>query len=256
MGWRLARTQEPNLWKVVLDAPEKAKMPDKVYAFVAVYVDDILVTGEDSVARSTVRRFQDQWKCSSPEWLTQEHSLRFCGFEISKEPQGIRLHQNAYLKDLLARYSDLKPASSPLPGRLDDSDEPNPDIQEVRRAQTLVGELLWLAVRTRVDIAYAVSWLGRHVARCPARVQKYGAQVLYFLHGAPDHGLLKTHHSEGDHGQGEDKGIHMYSDASFGPPGSRGHQGLMAMYSGDPVGKQTTTIRNRVKFRIGAYGVF
>ena len=30
----------------------------------------------------------------------------------------------------------------------------------------------------------------------------------------------------------EKKGIHMHSDALFGPPGSRGYQGLMAMYSG------------------------
>ena len=218
VGWRLARTQEPNLWKVFLGAPEEVNMPDKVYAFVAVYVDDILITGEDSVTQATVRRFQEQWKCSSPEWLSRDHSLRFCGFEISQEPQGIRLHQNAYLKDLLARYSDLKVTASPLPGNLDDSDEPNPDIQEVRRAQTLVG--------------YAVSWLGRHVARCPVRVQKYGAQVLGFLNGTPDHGLLNSHHPQGEHGLGENKGIHMYSDASFGPPGSWGHQGLMAMYPG------------------------
>ena len=94
----------------------------------------------------------------------------------------------------------MKYAASPLPGSLDDSDEPNPDIQEVRRAQTLVGELLWLAVRTRVDIAYAVSWLGRHVARCPVRIQKYGAQVLGFLSGTPEHGLLYSHHPQGEPG--------------------------------------------------------
>ena len=76
---------------------------DKVYAFVAVYVDDILITGEDSVTQAPLRRFQEQWKRSSPEWLSRDHGLRFCGFEISQEPQGIRLHQNAYLKDLLAR---------------------------------------------------------------------------------------------------------------------------------------------------------
>ena len=84
VGWRLLRTQEPNLWKVVLENPEKVDMPDKVYAFVAVYVDDILVTGEDAVARSTIRRFQDQWKCSPPEWLSQHHTLKFCGFEVSQ----------------------------------------------------------------------------------------------------------------------------------------------------------------------------
>ena len=52
-----------------------------------------------------------------------------------------------------------------------------------------------------------------------------------FLQGTSNHGLLYTHNFEGDHGQSEEKGIHLYSDASFGPPGSRGHQGLMAVYS-------------------------
>ena len=50
----------------------------------AVYVDDIQVTGEDAVACSNIRRFQDQWKCSSPEWLTPEHTLKFCRFEVSQ----------------------------------------------------------------------------------------------------------------------------------------------------------------------------
>ena len=45
--WKLARAQEPNLWKVILDDPSKSQLLDKVYGFVAVYVDDILVTGDE-----------------------------------------------------------------------------------------------------------------------------------------------------------------------------------------------------------------
>ena len=44
------------------------------------------------------------------------------------------------------------------------------------------------------------------------------------------YGLLYTHHLNGE--PCREKGIHMHSDALFGPPGSRGYQGLMAMYSG------------------------
>ena len=232
--WKLARTQEPNLWKVILDDPSKSRLPDKVYGFVAVYVDDILVTGDERVTRSTIARFQQQWKCSTPEWLTPESSLRFCGFEIAQEKRGLRLHQESYLRDLLARYPDVKSAQSPLPGVLDETEEMNPEVAEVRKSQTLVGELLWLAVRSRPDISFAVSWMGRQVTHCPCRVQRYGAQVLGFLQSTMGLGLL--YEASPDEPQWEEsKGIHMYSDASFGPPGSRGHQGLIAMYSGAPI---------------------
>ena len=62
-------------------------------------------------------------------------------------------------------WPGIKLAHSPLPGTLDEADESSPEIAEVRKAQTLVGELLWLAVRSRLDISFAVSWLGRHVTR-------------------------------------------------------------------------------------------
>ncbi|CAK9061145.1 unnamed protein product [Durusdinium trenchii] len=137
-NWKLARTQEPNLWKVILDDPSKSRLPDKVYGFVAVYVDDILVTGDERVTRSTIARFQQQWKCSTPEWLTPESSLRFCGFEIAQEKRGLRLHQESYLRDLLARYPDVKSAQSPLPGVLDETEETNPEVAEVKEAEDCV----------------------------------------------------------------------------------------------------------------------
>ena len=237
--WRLMRTTEPNLWKVVLDRPEQANREDKAYAYVAVYVDDILVTGEHAIAESVIQRFQQQWTCSTPEWLTEEESasLRFCGFELSRQGPDLLLHQQSYLGDLLARYSDVKPANCPLPGVLDDSEESNIEISAVRRAQTVVGELLWLAVRTRLDISYAVAWLGRHVARCPNRVMHYGRQVLGFLSSTQRLGLLYTSRASLESGSTLEHvhGINVFSDASFGPPGSRGHQGLVAMYAGCPV---------------------
>ncbi|CAK9036004.1 unnamed protein product [Durusdinium trenchii] len=176
--WKLARTQEPNLWKVILDDPFKSRLPDKVYGFVAVYVDDILVTGDERVTRSTIARFQQQWKCSTPEWLTPESSLRFCGFEIAQEKRGLRLHQESYLRDLLARYPDVKSAQSPLPGVLDETEETNPEAKEaedcvqVKRLIGLLSGLIGISCWQPVDavakvaksvtiaaVASSVAWL-------------------------------------------------------------------------------------------------
>lgn len=68
----------------------------------------------------------------------------------------------------------------------------------------------------------------------PRRVQQYGMQVLGFLQGTMGLGLFYGAVAA-DAEKVENRGIHMYSDASFGPPGSRGHQGLMAMYADAPI---------------------
>ena len=51
----------------------------------------------------------------------------------------------------------------------DETDVTTPDI---RAAQAVTGELLWLSVRSRPDIAFAVSVMGRNVTKRPKWVQQ------------------------------------------------------------------------------------
>ena len=62
-------------------------------------------------------------------------------------------------------------------------EEEQPAIENIRQAQTVVGELLWLSMRTRPDISFAVSQLGRQVNKRPKWVVKTAQQVFGYLKG-------------------------------------------------------------------------
>ena len=66
--------------------------------------------------------------------------------------------------ELLKRHEDVAPKLYPFPkfdGSVDD--ETDVTTADIRAAQAITGELLWLSVRSRPDIAYAVSVMGRGV---------------------------------------------------------------------------------------------
>ena len=63
--------------------------------------------------------------------------------------------------------------------------EENLVVEEIRKAQGVTGELLWLAVRSRPDIAFAVSLMGRHLSKNPRWVVKVGRCVFGILLGPP-----------------------------------------------------------------------
>ena len=101
--------------------------------------------------------------------LRKGNAVRFCGMELKLHPRGgIVLSQESYTKDLLDRYPDVPEALVPI-ARIEDVEESPPEPEDVKRSQTLVGELLWVSTKTRPDVAYAVSWMGSRASKCPKR---------------------------------------------------------------------------------------
>ena len=81
----------------------------------------------------------------------------------------------------------------------------------------------------------------RMVTRAPRRVRKYGEHMLGYLKSTFD---MALHYGGCDCDHGEDSelafprpmlSLEVRSDASFGPAGGRGHQGLIAMDGGCPI---------------------
>ena len=58
--------------------------------------------------------------------------------------------------------------------------EDDATAQEVKAAQGLTGELLWLAIRSRPDLSYAVSVMGRQSTKRPRLTVMLGKHVLGF----------------------------------------------------------------------------
>eukprot|EP00435_Cladocopium_sp_Y103_P051651 s319_g16.t1 len=214
--------------------PEDDEAKHQVLGFVALYVDDVMCVGEEPAVQGFLEVLQRTWKCSTPEVVTEGRWMKFCGFELSRRGDSVLLSQHSYLKDVVGRYKDLSPRATPLPGSLDETPEENPQLADVRAAQTVVGELLWAACRTRPDLSYSVAWLGRNVMRCPKRVLMYAKHTLGYISQTVD---VCLSYSKDSGGYGKDdqlsfqrtmRTVEIFSDAALGPEGKRGHQGLIA----------------------------
>ena len=149
------------------------------------------------------------------EEVTEEHTVTFCGYEIAKQKDGYALRQEKYVQDVLTRREVVGEEQQPLPKICEGEDETEKDIAVIREVQAIVGELQWLASRTRADLAYATSLVARMVHRRPAYALGLCHYMLKYLKAYPDLGL--------DYGTSDDEKLkfdQMYikADTSFALP--------------------------------------
>lgn len=131
-------------------------------------------------------------------------------------------------------------------GEVVGSDEENPTIEDIRRGQAITGELLWLAGRSRPDISYAVSTMGRAVLKRPKWVQQIGKHVLGFLSNTQDVCLLYQPCCKdyGIYGTLQvpryERLLEAFADISYAPEGDRSHQGIIICAAGSPIQWEAT----------------
>ena len=238
----LKRTEEGNFWKIMKKGDQQN--PDTCEGHVIVYVDDIMVLAGDSVRESFFGRLTQEWKCSDIETVNQTTWVRFCGFELRRHPDGIGLMvgQKSYTTELLKRHEGIVPRNYPIP-RVDPQEvvEPSPSIEDIRRAQAVTGELLWISVRSRPDISYAVSIMSRGVSKYPKKVQELGEHVLGYLSNTVGTCLVYRPCSR-DHGftgtlqvPRHERLLEAFADISFAPQGDKSHQGIIVCMGGSPI---------------------
>jgi hypothetical protein len=86
----------------------------------------------------------------------------FLGLQIFRTEAGIVLHQGSYVSKLITQFGveHLPPKCTPMETRLDFEES---DIITEKPYRSLIGALLFLAVSTRPDIAYATSRLSQYL---------------------------------------------------------------------------------------------
>ncbi|CAL1403526.1 unnamed protein product [Linum trigynum] len=123
-----------------------------------VYVDDLLLTGNDSSALSL---FQ--------EALSRRFSLKslgsvnyFLGIEVIPTATGYLLSQQKYMEDVLHRFHmmDAKAAPTPLDSSVSLSLRDGSSSTDATRYRQVLGALQYLTF-TRPDIAFAVNKLSQ-----------------------------------------------------------------------------------------------
>ena len=191
-------TAERHLWRIKCH-----DQPEQEVGFLMVYVDDMMLVGQEDHLRGAMDAVRGEWKCSDPEWLSSEKSMRFCGFEIRKSGEDICLHQEGYTLNLIQKRKVVGVENVPLP-KIKEEEEPEQfSMDDIRAAQTLVGEVLWLSTRTRPDVSFAVGALGRMLHKRPQYTLRLGEHLMRYLNQTKHWGLRYQKCKRGDLGEAD-----------------------------------------------------
>ncbi|CAE7642041.1 RE2 [Symbiodinium sp. CCMP2456] len=153
---------EGSWWRLVDDRA--------LVGLVVIYVDDLLICSTPTIIKAVSDAVKSLWETSSLSWAS-EGGIRFLGIEISKVEGGFALNQEPYIKELTRIHSiavtqrDLVPVSKEMSSFTAESDEAVFTTSELREAQQVAGEVLWVSQRTRPDIAYVASLISSLSAR-------------------------------------------------------------------------------------------
>ena len=148
------KTKDENVWRL-----EELDESGYIHwnGLMSVYVDDILVTGEEFAVHGALQALSGVWTTSSVEWAGVDKPLKYCGFEISEDAKGDGFHvnQHMYEQEMLQRWNVDEGVEYPHYKVAEDQEvEESPDPNDVRTAQAMAGSLLWLSSRTRPDLAH------------------------------------------------------------------------------------------------------
>ena len=235
-----ACVSDPNIWRVIDVAPRK------LVALVACYVDDILIVGRREERDAFLAHLKSVWDCSVPEH-TESGTVHYCGLEVSACKEGIRITQEKYVQELLQRHPEVTGiAHTPCPSWRDTFDDAerkdeDPNVELIRKVQSLTGELLWLSVRARPEITFPVARMSQLSSRRPQDAIDIGTGVIKFLRSIPAGGIVygpapnNTGAVEQFQHTVREGTVQAFSDASHGPSSGRSHQGILIAWAGAPI---------------------
>ena len=154
------------------------------------YVDDIVITGSDSIGISSLKSFlHGQFHTKDLGMLRY-----FLGVDVMRSKHRIFLSQMKYVLDLLSEIGKLgaKPCSSPMaPGvHLTREGELFEDPKTYRR---LLGKLNYFIV-TRPDIAHSVSVVSQYMSSLTVDNWAAVEHILCYLKATPGRGILYSNH--------------------------------------------------------------
>ena len=125
---------------------------------VGVYVDDLIVTGEDPVAiKNFKKQMMGEFEMSDLGFLTY-----YLGIEVEQQKAGITIKQSAYAKKVLDQFgmASCNPVKIPMEQKLQlhkDADGEPIDATEYR---CIIGCLHYL-LHTRPDLSFAIGVASR-----------------------------------------------------------------------------------------------
>ena len=155
---------------------------------VCIYVDDLIVTGDDD------RMIEEFKTAMKNEFEMSDLGLLnyFLGMEVVQDEEGISLSQECYAKKLLEKFNmkDCKTMETPLVPH-SKSQEDGEEFTDPKIYRSLVGGLLYLTA-TRPDLMFSASYLSRYLKEPRSKHLKEAKRVLRYIKGTSDMGLHFT----------------------------------------------------------------
>ncbi|KAK0605442.1 hypothetical protein LWI29_026876 [Acer saccharum] len=168
------------------------KTQGKLFTALLIYVDDILITGNNPVSIAATKKF-----------LHNHFNLKdlgnlkyFLGIEVSASKRGIFISQRKYALEIIEDVGLLgaAPIDTPMEQGLKLSDKSD-SLKDPSRHRRLVGRLIYLTV-SRLDITYAVHVLSRFMHQPRKLHMEAALRVVRYLKGAPGQGLFFSSNSD------------------------------------------------------------
>ncbi|KAH9779126.1 hypothetical protein KPL71_007607 [Citrus sinensis] len=164
-----------------------AKANGERIAIVLVYVDDLIIIGDD-----VEEIFRTKENLSVRFQMKELGQLKhFLGLEVDQTKEGIFLCQQKYAKDLLKKFGMLecKPISTPMEPNAKMCAHEGKDLEDASMYRQLVGSLIYLTL-TRPDISYAVGVMSRYMQNPKKSHLEAVRRVLRYVKSTIDYGLL------------------------------------------------------------------
>ena len=172
--------------------------------YMLIYVDDILVTGNDTTL------LQHTLEVLSQRFSVKDHEdlHYFLGIEAKRVSSGLHLCQRKYILDLLTRTNMLsaKPVTTPMAASPKLTLHSGTRLSDPTEYRMVVGSLQYLAF-TRPDLSYAVNRLSQYMHAPTTDHWQAVKRLLRYLAGTPDHGIFLR--------KGSALSLHAFSDADW-----------------------------------------
>ncbi|GBM29160.1 Retrovirus-related Pol polyprotein from transposon TNT 1-94 [Araneus ventricosus] len=151
------------------------------------HVDDLAIfCNNDEMYQDIVNSIKSVFE------VHENKTSKFLGMEIVKHEIGISLSQSEYIESLLVKYNlnECKSVKTPIVKGEDKSFPPTNELIDITMYQELIGELLYLANRTRPDVSFVTCYLSQFNHKPEKRHYILAKRVLRYLMGTKDKKLF------------------------------------------------------------------
>jgi hypothetical protein len=211
---------------------------DSGYILCGIFVDDLLfinVSDDEGALGKVVLLLSKHYEIKFDDKLE-----KFLGAEFEEREEGIYMHLNQYIGDMMVKYdiadkeTDATPESTETLDKKADFDGEALLLRADKKTyQGITGALMFAMTTCRPDLAHAVNMLARRMS-CPrAHDMKAARRVLRYLNGTRRLGLLFKYKTD----KNEKEGLLAYADSDWANDSieRRSTSGFVVLLNGTPI---------------------